>query len=37
MEELEMYKEWVVEYENNIGKINYRDTLKQKYKELKNR
>lgn len=37
MEELEMYKEWIVEYENNIGKINYRDTLKQKYKELKNR
>ena len=34
LEEFGFYKEWILEYESNIGKIAYRDSLKEKYKEL---
>lgn len=35
IEEYGFYKEWINEYEKNLGKISYRDSLKEKYKELK--
>lgn len=35
LEEYGLYDEWIKEYESNIGKIDYRDTLIEKYNELK--
>ncbi len=35
IEEYGFYNEWLNEYEKHIGKIAYRDSLKEKYKELK--
>ncbi len=35
IEEYGFYNEWVNEYERHIGKIGYRDSLKEKYKVLK--
>lgn len=37
LEDFELYNEWVAEYEKHIGKINYRERLKLKYNEYKNR
>ncbi len=34
LEELELISEWVKEYEQHIDKIDYRDSLKDKYKEF---
>lgn len=36
MEEFNLYKEWVLEYEKHLGKISYRDSLKEKYTKYKN-
>ena len=36
MEEFKLYKEWVLEYEKHLGKISYRDSLKEKYTKYKN-
>ena len=33
---LELRDVWIKEYESNIGKIDYRKSLKEMYKELKN-
>ncbi len=35
IEEYGFYKEWIDEYEKNLGKISYRDSLKEKYNKLK--
>lgn len=35
LEDYGLYDEWIKEYESNIGKIDYRDTLIEKYNELK--
>lgn len=35
LEESNLYKDWILEYESQIGKIDYRDSLKEKYKEYK--
>lgn len=35
LEEFELYKEWILEYEKYMEKIEYRDSLKEKYDELK--
>ena len=32
---VELYEEWIKEYEKNVGKIAYRNELKEKYMELK--
>ena len=37
LEERELYKEWVLEYESKLGKLDYRESLKEKYKEFKNK
>ena len=37
MEEFNFYKEWILEYEKHLGKISYRDSLKEKYAKYKNR
>lgn len=36
MEEFNLYKEWILEYEKHLGKISYRDSLKEKYTKYKN-
>lgn len=36
LEEFELYKEWIMEYEKHLGKIDYRDRLKEKYTKYKN-
>lgn len=36
LETFEFYEEWVLEYEKHLGKIDYRDSLKEKYNEYKN-
>lgn len=35
MEEFNLYKEWILEYEKHLGKISYRDSLKEKYSKMK--
>ncbi len=35
IEEYGFYNEWVNEYEKHMGKIEYRDSLKDKYKDFK--
>ena len=35
IEDYGLYDEWIKEYESNIGKIDYRDILIEKYNELK--
>jgi len=35
LEDNELYKEWIIEYEKHVGKIDYRESLKNKYNELK--
>ena len=35
LDEYELYEEWTKEYEKNVGKIAYRNELKEKYMELK--
>ena len=35
LEEFELYKEWILEYEIQAEKIDYRDSLREKYKEYK--
>lgn len=35
MDDYELYKEWVLEYEAHLKKIDYRDSLKERYKEIK--
>jgi len=35
LENEELYKEWIIEYEKHLDKIMYRDSLKEKYVELK--
>lgn len=35
LEDFEFYKEWILEYEKNLGKISYRNSLKEKYEEYK--
>lgn len=35
LEDYGLYDEWIKEYESNIGKIDYRDILIEKYNELK--
>lgn len=37
IDEYDFYIEWINEYEKNVGKIPYRESLKEKYKELKKR
>lgn len=37
IENFELYDEWIKEYEKHIGKIDYRDSLKEKYNKLKNK
>ena len=37
MEEFSLYDEWILEYEKHLGKIDYRESLKEKYHELKNK
>ena len=37
IEKNELYKEWITEYEKNLGKIKYRDSLKEQYIEYKNK
>lgn len=37
LEEFELYKNWIVEYEKHLEKIDYRDSLKEEYKELKSK
>lgn len=36
LEAFELYKEWILEYEKYLGKIEYRNYLKEKYNEFKN-
>lgn len=36
LEHFGLDEEWIEEYEKHLGKIGYRDELKEKYKELKN-
>lgn len=36
LDNLSLHEEWILEYEKNISKIDYRKSLKEKYKELKN-
>lgn len=35
LEESELYKEWILEYESQAEKIDYRDSLREKYNEYK--
>lgn len=35
MEDFRLYEEWILEYEKHLGKISYRDSLKEEYNELK--
>ena len=35
LEKSELYKEWILEYEIQAEKIDYRDSLREKYKEYK--
>ena len=35
LDDFELYKDWIKEYESHIGKIDYRDSLKDRYKVLK--
>ncbi len=35
IDEYELYDEWIEEYEKHLGKISYRDSLKERYEELK--
>ncbi len=35
IEKYGFYKEWINEYEKNLGKISYKDSLKEKYNKLK--
>lgn len=37
LEEYGLYKEWILEYEKHLEKIDYRNELKEKYKEYKKR
>ena len=37
LEERKLYKEWVLEYESHLGKLDYRESLKEKYEEMKNK
>lgn len=37
LEEYGLYKEWILEYEKHLEKIDYRSELKEKYKEYKKR
>ena len=37
LEIFEIKDEWIKEYESHIGKIDYRDSLKKQYQELKKR
>lgn len=37
LEEFGLYKEWILEYEKHLGEIDYRDRLKEKYKEYKSK
>lgn len=32
-----LYEEWILEYEKHLGKINYRESLKERYIKLKNK
>ncbi len=36
LEDFELYNEWIEEYEKHIGKISYRENLKEKYKQILN-
>ena len=36
LEELKLTKEWIKEYESNMNKIKFRESLKEKYNNLKN-
>ena len=35
IEDFSFYKEWILEYEKHLGKISYRDSLKEKYEKYK--
>lgn len=35
LEEFKLYEQWILEYEKHMGKIEYRENLKEKYNELK--
>lgn len=35
LEQLDLLEEWINEYEKNINKIDFRDSLKEKYKKIK--
>lgn len=35
LEKFELYDDWIKEYEKHMGKIDYRDSLKEKYNEFK--
>ena len=36
LELFRLYNEWILEYESKMEKINYRDSLKEKYEKIKN-
>ena len=35
IEAFDFYKEWILEYEKHLGKISYRNSLKEKYIKYK--